>query len=139
MSSDAGQSVDRAVTAHRQGLKRGAGTSTVPNSEFNLRVRVSPAVRTAAAQRAILCDPGLNQMSLHARRQSITVIQCQAKRIEHRSESARLTARLARHPRWGLAPPPRATSWLCFVPLAPFSSIVTRHSIPAPGLPGGQR
>jgi hypothetical protein len=41
MSSDAGHSVDRAVTAHRQGLKRGAGTSTVPNSEFNRRVRVS--------------------------------------------------------------------------------------------------
>jgi hypothetical protein len=41
MSSDAGQSADRAVTAQGQGLKRGAGTSTVPNSEFNRRVRVS--------------------------------------------------------------------------------------------------
>ncbi len=41
MSSDAGQSVDRAVTAHRQGLKPGSGTSTVLNSEFDRRVRVS--------------------------------------------------------------------------------------------------
>jgi hypothetical protein len=41
MSSDAGQSTDRAAIAHRQGLNRGAGTSTVPNNEFNRRVRVS--------------------------------------------------------------------------------------------------
>ena len=41
MRSDAGQRVDRALTAHRQGLNRGAGTSTVPNNEFNRRVRVS--------------------------------------------------------------------------------------------------
>ena len=47
MSSDAGQSVDRAVTAHRQGLKRGAGTSIVPNSEFKRRVRVSFGGRRA--------------------------------------------------------------------------------------------
>jgi hypothetical protein len=41
MSSDAGVSVDRAAIAHWQGLNRGAGTSTVPNSVFNRRVRVS--------------------------------------------------------------------------------------------------
>ena len=41
MSSDAGQSIDRAVTAHPQGLRRGAVTSIVPNSEFNRQVRVS--------------------------------------------------------------------------------------------------
>jgi hypothetical protein len=41
MSSDAGESVDRSLIAHRQGLNRGAGTSTVPNSEFNRRARVS--------------------------------------------------------------------------------------------------
>jgi hypothetical protein len=35
MSSDAGLSVDRTLIAHRQGLKRGAATSTVPNNEFN--------------------------------------------------------------------------------------------------------
>jgi len=41
MSSDAGQSVDRAATTHRHSLNRGAGTSTVPNNELNRRVRVS--------------------------------------------------------------------------------------------------
>jgi hypothetical protein len=29
------------VTAHGQGLNRGAGISTAPNNEFNHRVRVS--------------------------------------------------------------------------------------------------
>ena len=37
----AGASVDRTAIAHRQGLNRGAGTSTVRNNEFNRRVRVS--------------------------------------------------------------------------------------------------
>jgi len=37
MSSDAGVSVGRAAIAHRQDLNRGAGTSTVPNNEFNRR------------------------------------------------------------------------------------------------------
>jgi hypothetical protein len=41
MSSDAGQSVDCAATAHRHGLNRGAGTSTAPNNELNRRVRAS--------------------------------------------------------------------------------------------------
>jgi len=41
MSSDAGQSVAGDVTAHGQGLNRGADTSTALNSEFNRRVRVS--------------------------------------------------------------------------------------------------
>jgi len=41
MSSDAGGSVDRTAIAQRQGLNRGACTSTVPNNEFNRRVRVS--------------------------------------------------------------------------------------------------
>jgi len=41
-------------------------------------------MRAAAAQRAVFCDPGLNQMPLHAGQQSFTVVQRQAERIEHR-------------------------------------------------------
>jgi hypothetical protein len=41
-------------------------------------------VRAAAAQRAVFGDPGLNQMPLHARQQSLAVVQCQAERIEGR-------------------------------------------------------
>ena len=89
MSSDAGVSVDRTAIAHRQGLNHRAGTSTVPNNEFNRRARVfqraeAPAVRAAAAQRAVLRDPGLNQMPLHARQQDLAVVQRQVKRIEDR-------------------------------------------------------
>jgi hypothetical protein len=40
---------------------------------------------------------------------------------------------------WGSAQPPRATSWICFVPSAQLNSIVTRHSIPAPWSSARQR
>jgi len=53
-----------------------------------------------AAQCAVLRNPGLNQVPLHARQQGLAVVQRQAERIEGR--------------------------------------IVTRHSIPAPGLPGAE-
>ena len=48
-------------------------------------------MRTAAAQGAVLRDPSLNQMPLHARQQNFTVIQCQAERIE-RGMGIRATA-----------------------------------------------
>jgi hypothetical protein len=41
-------------------------------------------VRAAAAQRAVLRDPGLNQMQLHARQQGFAIVQRQAERIEGR-------------------------------------------------------
>lgn len=41
-------------------------------------------MRAAAAQRAVLRDPGLNQVSLHARQQGLAVVQRQAERIECR-------------------------------------------------------
>jgi hypothetical protein len=44
----------------------------------------APAVRAAAAQRAVLRDTGLNQMPLHGRQQSLAIVQCQAERIEPR-------------------------------------------------------
>src|SRR5271166_1663325 len=43
-----------------------------------------PATRATAAHRAVLGDPGLNQMPLHARQQSLAVVQRQAERIERR-------------------------------------------------------
>jgi hypothetical protein len=45
MSSDAGESADRTAIAHRQGLNRSAGPSTVPDNEFNRRARVSSSGR----------------------------------------------------------------------------------------------
>jgi hypothetical protein len=41
-------------------------------------------VRAAAAQRAVLRGPGLNQVPLHARQQGLAVVQRQAKRIKSR-------------------------------------------------------
>jgi hypothetical protein len=44
-------------------------------------------VRAAAAQCAVLRDPGLNQVTLHAREQRLAVVQRQAERIERRMGS----------------------------------------------------
>jgi hypothetical protein len=41
-------------------------------------------VRAAAAQCAVLRDPGLNQVTLHAREQRLAIVQRQAERIERR-------------------------------------------------------
>jgi hypothetical protein len=49
-------------------------------------------VWAAAAQRAVLCDPGLNQMPLHARQQSLAVVQRQAERTERRMGIGAATA-----------------------------------------------
>ena len=44
----------------------------------------APAVRAMATQCAVLRNPGLNQVPLHARQQGFPVVQRQAKRIEER-------------------------------------------------------
>jgi hypothetical protein len=49
-------------------------------------------VRAAAAQCAVLRDPGLNQMPLHARKQSFAVVQRQAEGIERRMGIGAATA-----------------------------------------------
>ena len=49
-------------------------------------------MRAAAAQRGVLRDPGLNQMPLHARQQSLAVVQRQAERIERRMGISASTA-----------------------------------------------
>jgi hypothetical protein len=48
--------------------------------------------QAAAAQRAVLRDPGLNQVPLHARQQALAVVQRQAKRIEDRMRVAAATS-----------------------------------------------
>ena len=106
----------------RRHLDRAEQRAQPPGARVLQRAE-APAVRAMAAQCAVLRNPGLNQVPLHARQQGLAVVQRQAERIEGRM---------------GSVPPPRATSWVCFVPSAPFSSIVTRHSIPAPGLPGAE-
>jgi len=119
MSSDAGESVDRSLIAHRQGLNRGEGTSTVPNSEFNRRARVS-----FSGRRLWQCE----------QRRRSALYSATRPRTRCRSTPANTILPSSRD-EWGSEPPPQATSWVCFVPSAPLSSIVTRQSIPAPGLP----
>ena len=82
-------------------------------------------MRTPAAERTVLCDPGPNQVQLNARQKDLAVVQRQSQRIKDRigvtaATSGNFvcllrsigTAQLDRHP--------------------PF------HSRPRPGLPGGQ-
>jgi hypothetical protein len=106
----------------RRHLDRAEQRAQPPGARVLQRAQAQ-AVRAMAAQCAVLRNPGLNQVTLHARQQRLAVVQRQAERS--RGE-------------WDPVPPPRATSWVCFVPSTPFSSIVTRHSIPAPGRPGAE-
>ena len=49
-------------------------------------------MRAAAAQRAVLRDPGLNQVPLHVRQESLAVVQRQAERTERRMGIGAATA-----------------------------------------------
>jgi len=123
MSSDAGASVDRSVIAHRQGLNRGAATSTVPNNEFNCRERASFSER-----RLWQCEQR-RRSALYSATRASTRCRCTPANRALPSSSVRASGSRGE---WGSLPLPRTTSCIRFVPSAPLSSIVTRHSILAP-------
>ncbi len=77
--------------ARRRHLDRAEQRIQPPGPRVLQRPKV-PATRAAAAHRAVLGDPGLNQMPLHARQQSFAVVQCQAERIERRMGIGAATA-----------------------------------------------
>ena len=123
MISAIGLRIWRLVTAHRQGMKRGARTSTVPNTDNNRRARTSLSGR---------CNPQWEQSRLWRQYSSAcarTRWSCSPASVRLPSASVSPTV-AAEHS--ALLVPPALTSCDRTVPSLPVSSIMTRHFIPIP-------
>jgi len=123
MISATGLSVWRRVTAHRQGEKRGARTSTVPNTDNSRRARTSLSGR---------CDPQWEQRRRWRQYSFVcawTRWSCNPARV--RSPSASVSPTVAAEHSAVLLP--RAlTSCVQTEPSLPVNSTMTRHFIPFP-------